>query len=599
MATIKKLLSKKGWTGKDVGKTLVASLLHDLKHIDEEEAAPMLTQAEFARLEASLRTENDFTTYRVYVAIHEALREFYNKANSYLQQVYHGVYRILPILKNYLLADTEQSRARHAPILMTAEQRLQISDKIEGERKAAKKTKQELLFQLLRAYFATLDIEEHGKAEEGHYSSTSPALPIPDAIRKEIAAQAKKTATNKQAIAAWVEACQMGAFTLPDGRYIEDVEEEEAAAIFAKYTPAKTIGQKEAQALYFMGADAIRTAYKESTGESLPDMPDEDLLTIYHDHIGAASLDEKCGASLALWETVSKKLEAALSGTSRYILAWKPYAIEEVEPPTKAELLTDCLEYYEGATPAASAAEGLRAFKKDYPALHAALEQELLHYLPALKALKPAQASKATITCGELAALGFLDYAEAVKAKPRDIIAACNPASFSDTIALVATEKQSDIDATGRYKAKSLILQDYTAAEIAKASAAEIRGAISQLITPAMRFINSYNAWLEVISTAYDLPDVQPAKVSTQGADILLKVINEQIYLLYNYAENKEERATIKEAFTLLPVDSFSPPEDRLEEVARKIIDYGYTATAAKALSLVNVNAIIKRLAGE
>lgn len=599
MASIKKLLSKKGWTGKEVGKTLIACLLHDLKHIDEEEAAPLLTQAEYKRMEASLETERDFTTYRVYVAIHEALREFYNKANSYLQQVYHGVYRILPILRNYILADKEQSRARHVPVLMTAEQCKQISDKIEGERKAAKKTKQELLFQLLRAYFATLDIEEYGKEEEGPYSCTIPALPIPDAIRKEIAAQAKKTATNKQAIAAWWEACKTGGFTLPDGRYIEDVEEEEAAAILAKYTPAKAIGQNEAQALYFMGADAIRAAYKESTGESLPDIPDEDLLTIYHNNIGSSSLDEECGASPELWETIAEKLAAAISGTSRYILAWKLYDIEEVKPPTKAELLKDCLEYYEGATPAASAAEGLRAFKKDYPALHAALEQELLHYLPAWKALKPAQASKATITCGELAALGFLDYAEAVKAKPRDIITACNPVSFSETIALVANEEQSDIDAKGRYKAKSLILHAYTAAEIAKTSAAEIRGAISQLITPAMRFINAYNAWLEVISTAYDVPDVQPAKISTQDADFLLKVINKQIYLLYNYAENKEERAAIKEAFTLLPVDSFSPPEDRLEEVEREIVGYGYTTTAAKALNLVNVNATIKRLAGE
>lgn len=590
MASIKKLLSKKGWTGKDVGKTLIACLLHDLKHIDEEEAAPLLTQAEYERMEASLETERDFSAYRVYVAMHESLREFYNKANSYLQQVYHGLYRIIPLLGNYMLARKEASRKRTAPLLLTIKQYDHIKEKLEGTFKQKTGTKNGVKFALLRAYLGT---------HEGEHKAA-----IPDHIQKELDAIAKKPATNKQALKAWQERVSLGGFCLPDGRYKEDLTAEELEAALSQYAPLpclnKLHGAKDA-ALYYEGAEAIRSYYKEVAGESLPVIEDKALLLAWLTCTGTpplADFDAIAGVDTPLYETVVCKLAAAVEGTSEYVMTWKYYPQERVEAPTKRELLEDCLEYYEGKTEGVDATAGARDFKKDYPALDAALERELEATIPAWKGLAPAKKKKATITYGELATIGFLDYAEQCTPRERDIITACNPASLAEALAFVSREQDSDIDAQGNYKTSPLILQGYTLNALAEDGAEDMKAAVEALIMPAMKYVYAYNAWLDIIDHAYNIDDIQAAKVDTASIEARLHAMNMLIYTFYQEADNEKERELIKRTFTPLPVEALKPQEDKVEEAAQEIGSLSYTPQAARAFSLVSTNATIKRIAG-
>ena len=590
MASIKKLLSKKGWTGKDVGKTLIACLLHDLKHIDEEEAAPLLTQAEYERMEASLETERDFSAYRVYVAMHESLREFYNKANSYLQQVYHGLYRIIPLLGNYMLARKEASRKRTAPLLLTIKQYDHIKEKLERTFKQKVGTKNGVKFALLRAYLGT---------HEGEHKAA-----IPDHIQKELDAIAKKPATNKQALKAWQERVSLGGFCLPDGRYKEDLTAEELEAALSQYAPLPCLNKSQGAsdaALYYEGAEAIRNYYKEVAGESLPVINDKALLFAWLSCTGTpplADFDAIAGVDTPLYETVACKLAAAVEGTSEYVMTWKYYPQERVEAPTKRELLEDCLEYYEGKTEGVDATAGARDFKKDYPALDAALERELEATIPAWKGLAPAKKKKATITYGELATIGFLDYAEQCTPRERDIITACNPASLAEALAFVSREQDSDIDAQGNYKTSPLILQGYTVNALAEDGAEDMKAAVEALIMPAMKYVYAYNAWLDIIDHAYNIDDIQAAKVDTASIEARLHAMNMLIYTFYHEADSEKERELIKRTFTPLPVEELKPQEDKVEEVAQEIGTLSYTPQAARAFSLVSTNATIKRIAG-
>lgn len=590
MASIKKLLSKKWWTGKDVGKTLIACLLHDLKHIDEEEAAPLLTQAEYGRMEASLETERDFAAYRVYVAMHESLREFYNKANSYLQQVYHGLYRIIPLLGNYRLARKEAFRKRTAPLLLTKKQYDHIKEKLERTFKQKVGTKTGVKFALLRAYLGT--------NHRGYKAA------IPDYIQKELDAIAKKPATNKQALKAWQITVGLGDLVLPDGRYKGDLTPEEWQAALAQYAPLPSLKEradgKEA-ALYYEGAEAIRNYYKEVAGEALPDTSDEVLLLAWISNIGAPppdDLDAITGLDTPLYETISNKVGAAIEGTSEHILTWKYYPLEEVEIPTKRELLEDCLEYYEGKTEGVDATAGARAFKKDYPALDTALERVLAETIPAWQKLTPEKAKKATITYGELATIGFLDYAEQCTPRERDIITACNPASLAEALAFVSREQDSDIDAQGNYKTSPLILQGYTLNALAEAGAEDMKAAVEALIMPAMKYVYAYNAWLDIIAHAYNIDDILAAKVDTASIEARLHAMNMLIYTFYLEAGNEKERELIKRTFTPLPVEELKPQEYKVEEAAQEIVALSYTPQAARAFSLVSTNATIKRIAG-
>ena len=63
---INRLLNKKGWTGVEVGKALVASIVHDIKHQSEPDYKPLFSQSDFDKMESSLSTERDYLAYGVY-----------------------------------------------------------------------------------------------------------------------------------------------------------------------------------------------------------------------------------------------------------------------------------------------------------------------------------------------------------------------------------------------------------------------------------------------------------------------------------------------------------------------------------------------------
>lgn len=579
MASIKRILSKKKWSGRDVGKTLLASAVHDFKNRDSANNSALLSQAEFERMESSLTTERDYSIYRVYAAMYEGIREFYNKSNSLIQQACHGLYLIAPQVQNCKLARKEKSELLfNTPLHLTAKQYSEKERYLKTAKESETYRKDDLIFKAISFFLQGDENKEPVK--------------MPEAVQSALDALKNAPATNKQAIVAWQDEIAHGGRMLPDGRFTVDLTEEELETELAKHQPLPGLNKLEAIMLYFKGANAIRDKYRELTGESLPVCNDDFLELVFADYIGSAYLDDILATGRQdreLAETLDIKIKAMVDGTKEHIYTWKLYPLEDIEIPSKREVLADNLSYYEQA--------GIAAFKKDYPALYKALEQVILEHVPAWQGLTAAKAKKATVTHAELAEAGFCDFAEKLEVSERDIVRAFAPESYADHVAIVRHIEQSDIDESGARKEKNLILKDYTAQALAGEKSELMREAVELLINEAMRYINGFNAWIDILSRVYDFADLAQIKSLNPGLERELAKLNADILFLYKAANTRAERKAIKEAFPLLDFESWKPNAQAVKETESRLAELEYSREALKAFSLVNINATIRYIA--
>jgi len=91
---IKSLLSKKGWTGEEVGKLLIASMLNDIKQQGQGENTPLFSQADFEKMESSLNSDFDYLSYGVYRELYSSIIDSFNRGQGLCQQFYNGFSRL-------------------------------------------------------------------------------------------------------------------------------------------------------------------------------------------------------------------------------------------------------------------------------------------------------------------------------------------------------------------------------------------------------------------------------------------------------------------------------------------------------------------------
>lgn len=107
---INKLLLKKGWTGAEVGKLLMASLINDLKHHGEPDHKPLFTQAQFDRMASKLPTERDYLVLNMYITLYDSVSTVFNKSQALMQQAWHGYYRYIMHVSFSMNAEQEQAQ---------------------------------------------------------------------------------------------------------------------------------------------------------------------------------------------------------------------------------------------------------------------------------------------------------------------------------------------------------------------------------------------------------------------------------------------------------------------------------------------------------
>ena len=592
---IKSLLAKKGWTGEEVGKALIASLLHDIKN-QGKEYEPLFTQADFDKMENSLSTDRDYLAYGVYRDIYSSLVDTFNRGQGLYQQFYNGYYRYLMELNGAMQADHALADSENFPLIMTQAQYERLTAKTLEYKKTFGESFYSLLFNLLEDYLEAL--------EAGNTDA------IPASILQAIETTKKEPAKDQPILRSYNELYGDGYYQLPDGRRSDKLSKEEwENALKEKFleTHKLTVNGVEADAeqtarhfngnrllrgyeLFFNGADAIRAEYKKLTGKELPEGSEQSILAELEEIIsGIGGSSQKDALKTALGE---------LYGVTSVEAEWHYYT-ELPEGLTQFDLLdliVDVSRYGETDEKA-----HLRDFKKYFPALYEALEAYIKEAVPEAKSLKPAQRYKQFVGWGTLAERNIGNYETLLTVSDTDIIQYLqrNGLSFADNrravlkgIAVIKNPHSFQVDAEGNYKEEHsplLWLDDLDSIAKNTEKCIEIESFRNDLFIPALRYIYCYNSFLELLADCYDIDGIEVAKLETAYFESQLTALNNLIYSLYftiygDAEEKARKRKLIKDIFQPVDAEELKPTEEAKQNMKLKLAKLGISTTARKEL---------------
>lgn len=612
--SINSLLKKKGWSGSEVGKALVASVVHDFKHQKDPDYKPLFTQADFDKMESSL-TEGDFLIYGCYRDIYSSIIDTFNRGQALFQQFYNGYsnYSNAMILCN--TAENALKQADEYPLIMTESQYKRCKRKTKERLKGFTESYISLVFNTIEYFY------------------NAPEL-APEAIKRALDAISTVPATNKRLLARYNEVMGLGYYTLPDGRKSKDMSlkewQETLKALYLESHPL-TINGEPATAeetfkyyreqttlktykLFFEGIEGIKRAYKEVVGEDMEvdEVEETRLLETLEDMLGAR----------ASWEVDRREKDLPplypLQGLLRHLIdpaetitEWH-YNENPPEGITKDFFLNNILaEWYSGilSEDAKEAQATLDEFIADYPELYKTVVAYIEQEIPALKDLEPAYRFDNITSWGNLAELDYLDYKSLIEPNEADIVEtlAEEAEETGDTlglsskririawnsIAIVQNPRKSQIDDNGDYKENAnALLANFgnldTTAETEQETG-ELYAYRNLLFIPALRYIYAFNVLMGIVGTIYDIDGMDTLKLSTANIETQLGGFNDLLYMFYaNVSGDREEktrkRKLIKQLFTPVDVEELKPTQEAIDAVTKQIAELGYTTKARKQL---------------
>lgn len=594
---IDSLLAKKGWTGEEVGKALVASLLNDIKNQGKADYEPLFTQKDFDKMESSLQTDKDFLAYGVYRDIYSSIVDTFNRGQGLYQQFYNGYYRYLMNLRGAMSADEALADMEKYPLIMSEEQYKRIEAETANWLRGLKTSYYSLVFDVLSSCLSAL---EAGKAEE-----------VPAPILKAIEATKKEPATNKRILALYNEDMGEGYYTLPDGRRSDELSKEEwEQALQELYlethkltlngqpaSPEDTVRHYSGERLlsgielFFKGEDAIREAYKEKTGRELDEGDATDILAELESLIDGAGKQSVTPLRNELYTLYADETPTE----------WHYYE-EAPEGLTKYDIISSLLDRYSGVIEGdIPEKDQLKEFKKDYPALYSALDAYIKECVPRAKSIKPAQMYRESLTAGELADGGVIGFAgfEVSDFNMISYLQSKGACKFADAkratlrgIAVVKNPRWYQLTESGDYKEDANPLDrleslDSLAEDEGKR--AEIERLRDALFIPALKYLYGFNAIIAVVGEVYDIDGIEVAQFDTSLLESQLQGFNGSLYSFY-YAVygDKEEKARkrelIKELFQPVDAEAQKPPAEAVERARAELIKAGISTTARKTL---------------
>ena len=142
-----KLLHKKSWSGEEVGKALLSSIIYDINHGNEPNFSPLFSQADFEKMENSLKTEQERAIYSVYKNIYQALIDSYNRGQGLYQQFWHGYYRYKNTLELCRKTDNMIKHTQNLPLVISRAQynrlKIKAQNALKNQKNAQKEPKEQ------------------------------------------------------------------------------------------------------------------------------------------------------------------------------------------------------------------------------------------------------------------------------------------------------------------------------------------------------------------------------------------------------------------------------------------------------------------------
>lgn len=616
---IDRLLAKKGWTGEEVGKALLASLIHSAQHINEPDHKPLFSQDDFNRMENSLHTENDYMVYGVYRDLYGAILDSFNTGQGLYQQFHNGYSRFYNVVSECIQSDEAiKAMDESQPLIMTQSQYNRYRDKAKAQTEGYTESFVSLLFHILHQFI-------------------SGGEPAPAHIAELIEATKREPVTNKRILSNYNKAQCSGYYQIPNGKRSDQLSADEWRKALAEYqtrnysyyvngqkaTPEEALEklreryQTTAYRLLFYGIDAIKELYHEETGKELEVAPDEEALYLqavegYLGFEGSYSRRAKenreapggHAPSMAKYHFIEELIEESP-------LTWHYY--DTTPELTKYDILrlTEWYNSDESLNDSTLARELYKEFKADYPALSSALEAYIKETVEPLRSYKPTQYYKDAITWKELAELGISNYRSLLDDRRyshydiAEIIDETEGETRGDRyrqyrqyrraqngIAILQEPSDYQTDDNGDYAEPESPFTVYNSLD----SVAESKyyrellvDCQEQLIKPALRFLFAHNTLMDIIGRVYDIPDMDALKLNTSDFESQLQGFNELLYLFYGTVYGDEEevarkRELIRDLFIPVNIEELKPTEEAINTVAETLTGYGFTSTARKEL---------------
>lgn len=578
------LLKKKGWTGEEVGKLLIASMLNDIKQQGQADKEPLFSQSDFEKMESSLTSDRDYLTYGVYRDLYSSIIDSFNRGQGLYQQFYNGFSRLFSELRELENADNAQAIIDATPLIMTESQYKRLEAEAVEVLRGYKDSYYSILFYILEKF---LDAGEE----------------TPKPIRDAIEATKKIPAKDKSFSRSYNELMGEGYYSLPDGRRSDQMTSEEWQETLQEetvqhYNQNRLIASYE---LFFKGAKAIRELVLERTGKQL-DGTDEELEEALNDTIAYVGK--------AHYKPNAEQIEEALGFATP--TEWHTY--EELPEGLTAydllDLITDSSSYGE-----TDPKKHLKAFKAEYPELYTALNAYIEEKVPQARGLKPNQLYKDIVSWGELAEHGVIGYSSLIQPDDREIVQIWTEGEDTTEskskrlrtglkgIAILRHPASYQTDEKGDYIEKKSPLHFFQSLYTLEGDGdkiAELQGYIDNLINPALGYLYAFNALMEIIGKVYDLPELaEVARYDTTLFESKMSGFNGLLYVFYhnvygNEAEKQHKRAIIKEAFSPLEAEPLKPSREAIEEITAELTKLGLSSDAGKKLKYLD--AFIDRL---
>ncbi len=599
-----KLLKKKGWTGKEVGQLLIASMLNDIKQLGQGKKTPLFSQADFEKMESSLNSDFDYLSYGVYRELYSSIIDSFNRGQGLCQQFYNGFSRLYLMLREVQIADKVQKAYDDTPLIMTESQYKRLEAEAVQTLKGHKESYYSLLFYILEKF---LDAGDEA----------------PEPIRTAIEATKEIPAEKITFSRSYNEQMGLGYYSLPDGRRSDQMTSEEWQKALEEEilrTHKLTINGEPASTeetireydrliksyeLFFKGAKAIREFVLERTGKEL-DGTDEEIeealdgiLNDTIDYVGKARYNpnaEKIAEALgfstpAEWHTYEELPE----GLTAYDLL---------------HLIAESSSYEE-----TDEKKHLKAFKTEYKELYTALNAYIEENVPKARGLKPNQLYKDIVSWGELADAGIIGYSSLIQPDDREIVQIWTEGEDTTEnkskrlraglrgIAILRNPASYQTDENGDYIEKKSPLPFFLSLYTLEGDGdkiAEINSYIDNLIYPALSYLYAFNSLMGIIGKVYDLPELEEvARFDTRIFESNMSGYNGMLYLFYhnvygNEEEKQRKRAIIKEIFRPLEADTLKPSQEAIEEVTAELTKLGFSSDARKKLRYLD--AFIDRL---
>jgi len=573
MADIKRLLNKKGWTGRELGIIQITNMAVIFRQAlqGNPDPKPLIEREQLRKMINGITDREQARVYNGYISIHEWLRLKYNIALSHEQQAQLQFKNLSSYIIEAMIAEDAFQYAESLPVIMTEKQYKDFLDErredwLKGEDRTGRGDSAiALIYRAIEYYINLL--------------STDPKKPNPlKPIRKKYLAAPIE---SQYILSHYNEATDRGYWILEDGRRSDQMSEEEWQKAIATPKMEKTLAQMS-----------------EETQKGLESTLAERLAESEYRQRAKLLYAGKDGYE-AHKELERQRYEAGLATPAKYVLYDEPPA-----ELTKWEVLEDTLAIYELFAPSIGGGSetteeyvaNAKIFVEEFRELVELIITEIdSKYFVDAQGLADTPIEEWDAFVVDWAQLYEKDY-YGFRAETDDNVEMIWDGNWRAMRRGIAIYKplhdisKDNVDENGYYispKIRTSFIRHslqafFTDAEDYADAIDDVTEGREALLDSYF-FLKGYNFAIDLIAKHFDIPEISVFKMNIAGIEEKIDAINELVPSLYaqiydtDYEDGElkaKKLQVLKDYFTPIPYKEVTIPEENIEAAKALFTDF-------------------------